>query len=220
MLHEVVYGSAGTGTAARLSKMPTFGKTGTTNDNYDKWFVGFTPYYVGAVWFGFDTPKNINSAGVTYNPSARIWKSVMEKIHSGLEVKDIPEPSGIVSASICAHTGKLAGSNCTSYTEYFTDGTQPRGKCSSKHGSSNITADDNEENSENKSSSESTSTPSPSSTPSVKEENDENKPTETAEPKSTEKPSAEETKKPEKTKAPESTSAPQKEDDSSVIQLD
>lgn len=199
MLHEVVYGSSGTGTAAKLSKMPTFGKTGTTNDDYDKWFVGFTPYYVGATWYGFDTQKSIRAAGVKYNPSARIWKSVMEKIHSGLEIKDIPQPSGIETATICSHTGKLAGSNCTSYKEYFISGTQPKKTCTSKHGYSETVVDDNPENSEETNSKptatvEPDSTLSPDSTSSPSDNDDTIK--------ATPKP----TKKPETTKTPDNDS--------------
>ncbi len=218
MLREVVYGSSGTGTAARLSKMPTYGKTGTTNDNYDKWFVGFTPYYVGAVWYGFDTPKNISAAGVKYNPSARIWKNVMEKIHSGLEVKDLTEPDGITAVNICAHTGKLAGGSCTAYKEYFVNGTQPKSKCSSKHGYSDITVEDNAENSENPSS----SSVSPSASPEPESTSKPTEPDTEEKPKHTEKPDAEETKKPEKTKAPEKTAEPKQpeKDDDKVINLD
>lgn len=204
MLREVVYGSSGTGTAARLSKMPTFGKTGTTNEDYDKWFVGFTPYYVGATWYGFDTQKSIRAAGVKYNPSARIWKSVMEKIHSGLEAKDIPQPDGIVTASICSHTGKLAGANCSSYKEYFVSGTQPKSTCTSRHGYTDDSPDDNTENSEDTANQPSSSpsadtTSKPDSTPSSSEGGSTPAPTATKKPDATKAPTESDTdKKPSK----------------------
>ncbi len=96
ILKSVVNTSSGTGKLARLDEMPAYGKTGTTNDNKDKWFVGYTPYYVGAVWYGFDEPESINRAGVTYNISAQIWGKVMESVHQGLEVKDFEAPDSVV----------------------------------------------------------------------------------------------------------------------------
>ena len=59
LLYGVVNGSSGTGKLAKLSSIPTYGKTGTTNNDYDNWFVGYTQYYVGGVWFGFDQQKSI-----------------------------------------------------------------------------------------------------------------------------------------------------------------
>lgn len=82
--------NAGTGTEARLSNMPVAGKTGTTTANRDRYFVGFTPYYVAAVWTGYDTPENMNFSG---NPAAQIWKLVMAPIHENLEYKAFPQPT-------------------------------------------------------------------------------------------------------------------------------
>lgn len=96
ILSDVVNTSSGTGKLAKLDEMPTYGKTGTTNENRDKWFVGYTPYYVGAVWYGFDQPDSINKYGVRYNISAKIWGEVMEKVHDGLKVKDFETPDSVV----------------------------------------------------------------------------------------------------------------------------
>lgn len=96
ILGDVVNTSSGTGKLAKLDEMPTYGKTGTTNENRDKWFVGYTPYYVGAVWYGFDTPDSINKYGVTYAISAKIWGEVMEDVHRGLDVKDFEAPDSVV----------------------------------------------------------------------------------------------------------------------------
>ena len=87
MLKDVV--SYGTGRAAKLDKMPCAGKTGTTTDSKDLWFVGYTPYYVGAVWTGYESPATIHASK---NPAAVIWKSVMEAVHDGLEVKSFEVP--------------------------------------------------------------------------------------------------------------------------------
>ena len=79
----------GTGTEANLSNMPVAGKTGTSGEYKDRWFVGCTPYYVAAVWTGFDTPARINVSG---NPAARLWKSVMKPIHEGLPYRSFTYP--------------------------------------------------------------------------------------------------------------------------------
>lgn len=82
----------GTGKGAKLSNMPCAGKTGTTTDSKDLWFVGYTPYYVGAVWSGYAKPAKISISG---NPSAAIWKQVMTSIHEDLPYKEFPVPNDI-----------------------------------------------------------------------------------------------------------------------------
>ena len=84
--------SYGTGTSAKLKSMPAAGKTGTTTNSKDRWFAGYTPYYVGVVWTGYETPSAIHVSG---NPAAKIWKQVMEQIHDGLEVKEFTTPMNI-----------------------------------------------------------------------------------------------------------------------------
>ena len=130
-LYEVVNGSAGTGRSAKLANMPTYGKTGTTNSNHDKWFVGFTPYYVGAVWYGYDNKPQ----GVSTNASVSIWKKVMTKVHENLPEKEIPVPSNVTSASICQRTGKLASPGCRyAHAEFFVKGTVPSKYCNNSSG--------------------------------------------------------------------------------------
>ena len=79
----------GTGTEAALWTMPVAGKTGTSTDYKDRWFVGCTPYYVAAVWTGYDMPERIHSGG---NPAAQLWKKVMYPVHEGLEWKSFTYP--------------------------------------------------------------------------------------------------------------------------------
>jgi len=91
MLHDAVV--SGTGGSANLGRrMPTAGKTGTSTDSKDRWFVGFTPYYIAAVWTGFDTPAPMRSSG---NPAAQIWKLIMEPIHQDLETRQWRRPDYI-----------------------------------------------------------------------------------------------------------------------------
>ncbi len=135
MLKDVVNTKYGTGRAAKLDNMPTYGKTGTTDQDFDKWFVGFTPYYVGAVWFGFNNPSSLSQAGITGNPSVTAWKQVMEKIHSSLPKKELTPPANVVEKSICTISGGLATSTCPSTTAYFVEGTQPKSECNSSHAS-------------------------------------------------------------------------------------
>lgn len=128
-LREVVNGSAGTGRSARLSGMSTYGKTGTSNDSRDKWFVGYTPYYVGAVWCGYDQ----NNGSVSSSIPNTVWKKVMEGVHAGLEDKAIEQPSSVTAVSICQRTGKLSSNGCTyGKTEYFAKGTLPTKYCENK----------------------------------------------------------------------------------------
>lgn len=87
MLENAV--SSGTGTEAYLGTMPVAGKTGTSSNNWDRWFVGMTPYYVAAVWTGYDINEPMHISG---NPAAQIWKKIMGPIHDGLEYKSFPWP--------------------------------------------------------------------------------------------------------------------------------
>ncbi len=126
----------GTGTPAYLgNSMAQAGKSGTTTKNRDALFAGFTPYYTCVVWGGYDDNAP-QSGGQTSYPK-KIWKSVMSRLHEGLPYKDFTQPSGIVTASVCKESGKLAIAGvCDSdprgscvYTEYFAAGTQPTEYC-------------------------------------------------------------------------------------------
>ena len=79
----------GTGSEAWLGNMPLAGKTGTSGNNCDRWFVGATPYYTAAIWTGYDTPERIYVNG---NPAAQIFKKIMQPIHENLPWRDFPWP--------------------------------------------------------------------------------------------------------------------------------
>jgi penicillin-binding protein 1A len=83
LMQKVVNEAPGTGTAAKLPNMTVAGKTGTSSNNNDQWFVGITPYYVGVVWMGYDEQQAINYTGHSYPPPI-VWKNVMGPLHEGL----------------------------------------------------------------------------------------------------------------------------------------
>lgn len=129
--------TGGTGTALKLTtiNMPLAGKTGTTSDYNDLWFVGFTPYYTASIWSGFDN----NGSQIDKSYHKKIWRTIMERIHTekNLATKSFDMPESITTAKICTKSGKLAvdglcdeylGGNCTK-VEYFAKGTVPTEKC-------------------------------------------------------------------------------------------
>lgn len=121
----------GSGKQAKLSSITTAGKTGTTSDKKDAWFVGFTPYYTAATWIGTDMPTELSDGSAM---SARLWKNVMEQIHKDLPNKDFAKPNGISEATICTISGDLVTQACiragTTTTEIFKSGTAPTDYCS------------------------------------------------------------------------------------------
>lgn len=89
MLQSVI--DYGTGRGYKLGNMPCAGKTGTTNDNKDGWFVGYTPYYTTSVWVGYDIPKTVEGLGGGTYPG-RIWYQYMQNIHRDLPYTDFVKP--------------------------------------------------------------------------------------------------------------------------------
>jgi penicillin-binding protein 1A len=113
--------------------MTVAGKTGTTSENRDKWFVGYTPYYVAAAWYGYDNKvKPIALTRSEYSQAQLIWRDIMSKAHEGKEPKKFEVPSGIVKKRICIYSGKIATDLCAAdprgnatREEYFIKGTAP-----------------------------------------------------------------------------------------------
>lgn len=101
--------NAGSGFYAKFGNMPVAGKTGGSSGWRDRWFVGFTPYYVAAVWSGYEHPETMGSS----NPSTGMWKQVMEKVHANLPTKDFPIPDGMRQVTICIDSGLRAADACT-----------------------------------------------------------------------------------------------------------
>lgn len=108
MLSGVV-SSAGTAGSARFSSsMDIAGKTGTTSSAYDRWFVGYTPYYTAAVWTGYE--YNARMSGP--NRAIAMWKLVMEQVHKDLSAKKFAAPDGLTTVTVCKDSGLLATSYC------------------------------------------------------------------------------------------------------------
>lgn len=112
LMRTVVTSSYGTGRNYGVKGFTTYMKTGTTTDNFDKWCCAGTPYYVAAVWFGYDYNKEIRASG---NPAGLIYKTVMDRVHKGLAVKSFEQYTDqVVQKAYCTSSGLLAGSRCTS----------------------------------------------------------------------------------------------------------
>lgn len=122
LLIEPVKGKNGTATYCSIPKQDVAAKTGTTNENYDRWLCGFTNNYTTICWFGFDKNESIDYYGK--NPAGLMWIDVMSKIHSNLPSSKFTITNGLTSINICKDSGKIATSHCkNTYTEYFLNGT-------------------------------------------------------------------------------------------------
>lgn len=134
-LKDVIKRGTGKKAAFKKIKMPQAGKTGTTSDNTDFWFEGYTPYYTAGIWLGYDSMFTQMSGSA----SKIMWRDIMEKVHKvkKLKNKNFKKPEDIITRKICKKCGKLAvyglcdraldGNDIK--TEYFARGTQPKESC-------------------------------------------------------------------------------------------
>jgi len=145
MLADVV--NAGTGARARALgfKLPAAGKTGTTNDFNDAWFIGYTPRMVTGVWVGFDQPRTILPRGFAADVAVPLWATFMRAATKDAKPEWLTPPPGVVAVGVCRVSGQLAGEGCSDvevvnndgeidrrsmvYTEYFARGTEPTITC-------------------------------------------------------------------------------------------
>ena len=133
-MQDVVNG--GTGGAVKFAGMSIAGKTGTTSDDKDVWFVGYTPYYTAGVWAGYDIPTSKLKGTGEKNYHKKLWKSVMSRIHEELENKAFEKPEDIVQVAVCSESGKRpvpglcdADPRGCVVTEYFAKGYEPTESC-------------------------------------------------------------------------------------------
>ncbi|RLC30330.1 MAG: penicillin-binding protein, partial [Deltaproteobacteria bacterium] len=116
----------GTGHRVRALKRPAAGKTGTTNNLFDAWFVGYTPRYITGTWVGFDTEKPLGKSETGSRAASPIWLGFMKKILAGKPVRVFQVPEGVVFAKIDAETGLLPiPESKKTIFECFKEGTVP-----------------------------------------------------------------------------------------------
>jgi penicillin-binding protein 1A len=117
----------GTGRAARLGNVAAAGKTGTTNDNTDAWFIGYTPEVACGVWVGFDDKTSLGDGMTGGRVSAPIWRDFFTGAGAEkLALTDFAAPKGVVLAGIDRTTGFLAQPETLQvFTEAFIAGTEP-----------------------------------------------------------------------------------------------
>jgi len=130
MLADVI--NAGTAAQARTLgfRLPAAGKTGTTNNFNDAWFVGYTPKLVVGVWIGFDDPHTIMRNGFAATVAVPLWARFMTEATRGDKPEWFHPPDSVVAADICPESGRLATAGCTDHhRQYFVSGTEPIEYC-------------------------------------------------------------------------------------------
>ena len=131
---------SGTGTSAKISGQIVGGKTGTNSDQKGVFFSGMTGYYASALWVGHDNYKALSSKSTGSGAAAPLWQAYMNKIHQGLDKKDIldgnPSDYGLVKVTTCAVSGQLATDACRNdamghevVTDWWAKGTEPTVNC-------------------------------------------------------------------------------------------
>jgi penicillin-binding protein 1A len=124
MLQTVV--QRGTGRRALELGRPVAGKTGTTNDTHDAWFIGFTPDLLAGVWVGFDTERSLGSHETGGHAAAPVWTEFMKQALKGRPVVDFPVPEGITYAQIDRASGLRATEHTDADLEVFVRGSEPK----------------------------------------------------------------------------------------------
>jgi 1A family penicillin-binding protein len=135
MLADVI--NSGTAWPARREgfMLPAAGKTGTTNDYHDAWFIGFTPHLATGVWVGYDQPRTIIGRGYAAELAVPLWARFMKEATRNDKADWFGRPRGVTTARICRLSGKLATDSChddqksLAYYENFVAGTEPTDSC-------------------------------------------------------------------------------------------
>ncbi|MEW5994307.1 MAG: penicillin-binding protein 1A, partial [Candidatus Zixiibacteriota bacterium] len=122
----------GTGVRARWMgfNRPAGGKTGTSDNFCDNWFIGYTPQITAGCWVGFDDKTSLGKNQDGAKNGVPIWAAFMMKAHDSLPVLDFEEPDGIARADVCLESGELATERCEQVRiEVFIEGSQPTSYC-------------------------------------------------------------------------------------------
>jgi len=144
MMKDVVIRGSGARVWSSGFRVPAGGKTGTTNDGADVWFIGYTADLVAGVWMGFDKPQKIKSNAQGGELAAPAWASFMTEVYRRKpQPPDWPRPDGVIVRQIDAATGRLANSSCMGnvVTEFFVQGYEPTATCTDPAGASPFTMD-------------------------------------------------------------------------------
>ena len=131
-MKDVVSSPSGTAYGAiSAAVQPVAGKTGTTSNYKDIWFVGYTPYYTCCVWGGYDNNKDLPSSSTYHSYNKVLWSAVMDRVHSILPASDFAKPDSVKAVTLCkdSHAIAVADGCPHTYVEYFTEGTEPTEAC-------------------------------------------------------------------------------------------
>lgn len=131
-MKDVVSSPSGTAYGAiSAAVQPVVGKTGTTSNYKDIWFVGYTPYYTCCVWGGYDNNKDLPSSSTYHSYNKVLWSAVMDRVHSILPASDFAKPDSVKAVTLCkdSHAIAVADGCPHTYVEYFTEGTEPTEAC-------------------------------------------------------------------------------------------
>lgn len=169
MLRGVITKGTAANSIGRYFKYPSAGKTGTTNDYADAWFVGYTPKLVACSWVGYDQRKSLGSGMTGGSVAGPIWRDFMLHTVNANNAVDFSKPEGVVVVDICSASGKLATAACIEAAERlgpsklkilheeYKAGTEPKEFCDSEHNESELSIPESETDSE----SDVQTTPSP-----------------------------------------------------------
>ena len=135
IMTKLLKGVVENGTARGLkmkNKIEVAGKTGTTNEEYDRWFIGYTPYYLCGCWFGYDMPKYMNVPAGDGNPPMLLFNYVMDTIHADVygNPKTFEDLPTIIEAKYCKMSGMAPGPYCGwTDTGYYSKSSMPTDMC-------------------------------------------------------------------------------------------
>ncbi len=109
---------------------PSGGKTGTTNDYTDAWYIGFTPHYTLGVWVGVDSNMPLGPGHTGTSDALPMWLGVMRSLHKDLPLQGFTRPEGVIQARTCRLSGLVAQDFCPAYNEdFYIQGSQPSETC-------------------------------------------------------------------------------------------